>query len=677
MKQALQKIFKNETFLALALIFITTMVTYGSSIPKLGYYHDDWYLLWSGMARGAQSIIPLFSLDRPFMGVVYSLVYRLLGDSSLNWQLYALLWRFIGGVAFFWILRLVWPEHKYLTTLMTVLFVIYPGFLSQPNANTKQNHLYGFGTALLSIAFMLQALKSNSKKWKFTFGLLSFILTVNYLFIYEYMIGLEGMRLVLLGYVFFQQGFKKVWSLLKEILKTWWPYPLAMAGFLFWRLFIFEGARKATDVGRLAGDYLGNLRSMSIRLIVGTAKDFLDTTIFAWFVKPYQLFSDALYSNLAWALILAAVVIGLVWLYSFLFQKWWGVDNTEEKTPTLIRDFILLGTFVVICAVFPVVLSGREVDLYDAYKSYGLHPIGGVVLLIAGILLMFKPNFRKLILVVLIGISVSTQSLNANYWQELWEYQRQTWWQLTWRAPDLKDDTTVMAYLPDGYLMQQDYEMWGPLNLIYRPGSAQAPAIQAMVLNNDTAYDVLRKNVQDRLDRDVLIHTDFNNLLLISFPTTSSCIHVIDGTLPVYSESESLLTQQVGTYSRIDRIIPSGTAPIPPYQIFGSEPKHGWCYYYQKASLARQTGNWEEVVKLYNQANALHLDPVDTSEFFPFIEAYVNLGMYKDARALYIRGIKDRVKLRLPLCKSLGKDLNYPPEYHYDYKMISELICSS
>jgi hypothetical protein len=150
MRQSLQKIFKNETFIAVLLILVTSLAAYGLGIPKLGYYHDDWYLLWSGQARGAASIIPLFSTDRPFMGVIYSLVYRLLGDRIVNWHLYALLWRFIGGLAFFWILRLIWPKDKYITTLMTVLFIVYPGFLSQPNANTKQNHLYGFGTALLS-----------------------------------------------------------------------------------------------------------------------------------------------------------------------------------------------------------------------------------------------------------------------------------------------------------------------------------------------------------------------------------------------------------------------------------------------------------------------------------------------------------------------------------------------
>src|SRR6266540_6074760 len=210
MKQAAQKLLNNETFVATLLILLTTVFTYGISIPKLGYYHDDWFLLWSGHARGAGSIIPLFATDRPFMGVVYSLVYRLLGDTVINWHLYALLWRFIGGLAFFWILRLLWPDHKYITTLMAVLFIVYPGFLSQPNANTKQNHLFGFGTGLLSIAFMLQALKTNSRVGKILCSLISIVLTANYLFIYEYMIGLEGMRLILLGVTLFQNGFTEL-----------------------------------------------------------------------------------------------------------------------------------------------------------------------------------------------------------------------------------------------------------------------------------------------------------------------------------------------------------------------------------------------------------------------------------------------------------------------------------
>ncbi len=538
MKQTIQKLYKNETFIALLLIFFTAVLTYGLGIPKLGYYYDDWYLLWSGQSRGASSLISLFSTDRPFMGVVYSVTYRFLGDTIINWHLYALLWRLIGGLAFFWILRLIWPNQKYLTTLMAVLFIVYPGFLSQPNAGTKQNHLYGFGTALLSIAFMLQAIKTSSKFWKIACSLISVILAVNYLFIYEYMIGLEGMRLLLLGFILYQLGAKKFNILAKEISKRWWPYVIVAVGFLYWRLFIFVGARSATDVSKLTGNYLNDMRHMVIRLVLETGKDFLGTSMFAWFVQPYQLLSNTPYSNLGIAILIAGSVIGLVVLYLFLLKRWQGVDYNTEEMPNPFKEFIWIGAVVILCAVVPVIVSGRNVDLTDAYKSYGLHPIGGVVLLVTGIALLLPPKPRQLALIALIGISVTTQVLNADYWGKLWDYERGTWWQLSWRAPDIKDDSMVMAYFPPGFRLQQDYETWGPVNLIYRPGAASAPAIQAEVLNGDTAYDILKRDVRFNHDRDIGIRRDFNNLLLLSVPTPSSCVHILDGSLPVYSEYE-------------------------------------------------------------------------------------------------------------------------------------------
>ena len=672
------KLLKNETFLSILLISLTTIITYGLSIPRFGYYHDDWFLLWSGAARGAESIIPLFSTDRPFMGVVYSLVYRLLGDASLNWHLYALLWRFIGGLAFFWILRLLWPRQKYLAALMTVLFIVYPGFLSQPNANTKQNHLFGFGTALLSIAFMLQALKTSNRVQKILYNLISLVLTVNYLFIYEYMIGLEGMRLALLVYALLQSGYHaprvlKGWrTVAVETVKRWWPYPLAMAGFLYWRIFLFDGARNATDASRLAGDYASNLRSMLLRLGFETFRDFFDTTIFAWVIRPYRALSGTEYSNLASALLIATVVIGLVFAYSFLIKKTGGDDESNHQP---IRDLLLLGAFTTLCAVLPVVASGRDVNLSDAYKSYGLHPMAGAVLFVTGLVLMLRPKFRRIALLTLIGLAVLAQAANADYWAQLWDYQRETWWQLTWRAPGIKDGTLLMAEFPEDFQLQQDYEAWGPVNLIYRPGPAVSPAISSEVLNPSTAYDILKKTIQTNPMRDVPMHRDYTKLLLISIPSASACIHVLDGTLPIYSENDTALIRETGSYSRIDQITPSGTAPIPPAPIFGAEPPHNWCYYYQKAALARQLGDWETIGKLYDETQSYHLKAADPSEFFPFIEGLVNLGRVDDAKVIYNKEIKGRPSLRLPMCESLAKDPGYPADFGYKYSEIFGLVC--
>ena len=64
-----------------------------------------------------------------------------------------------------------------------------------------------------------------------------------------------------------------------------------------------------------------------------------------------------------------------------------------------------LGALVVLCAILPVTLSDRQVELYDSYKSYGLHPIPGVILFVVSLILMLQPNFRKRVLVALIIVS--------------------------------------------------------------------------------------------------------------------------------------------------------------------------------------------------------------------------------------------------------------------------------
>ncbi len=675
MKLFFQRLLKNETFFAILLISLTTIVTHGLFLSKLGYYYDDWYVLWSGAARGAASLISLFSTDRPFMGVVYSVLYQLMGDSRMAWQLYALLWRLLGGLAFFWILRLVWPKQKLITTVMAVLFIIYPGFLSQPDANTKQNHLYGFGTALLSIAFMLQSLKTNHKLQKLAYMLFSVLLTANYLWIYEYMLGLEAMRLVLLGLTLFQSGFSQLRSLVKETLKKWWPYPIVIAVFLYWRIFIFDSTRSATNADNLVLNYRSDLLNNLLRVFFQTLKDFFTTTVFAWYQQGYQLAYRASYTDLVFGFLVGALAVALLIGYLALYKKYWEPDSDADDSH-LITIFLALGVFITLCAVFPVVLSGRAIDLGDTYKSYALHPLPGVILILAGFILMLKPDFRKVVLIVVIWMAVSTHTLNILSWARNWQAEQQTWWQLSWRAPDIKNNTLVAAYMQDEFAFQQDYETWGPINLIYRPGQAKFPLIQSEVLNTDTSHDILAGTVRDRYVRDIWLHRDFTKLLLISVPTSTSCAHVIDGTLPVYSESERLLVKEVGRYSRIGRIIPDGTAPTPPVRIFGTEPAHTWCYYYQKASLARQMGQWDQIGQLYDQVTAQKLTPGDNSEIFPFVEGLANQGRLADASQLYKQYIQPAKSLNFALCATLTTDPGYPPEFKYDYKTIQQLLCS-
>src|SRR5262249_28660010 len=70
------------------LILISTLLAYGSQITRLGFYRDDWYLVWTWQAQAAQGMLNLFRGDRPFIGWLYTLDFSFLGISPLHWQLY-------------------------------------------------------------------------------------------------------------------------------------------------------------------------------------------------------------------------------------------------------------------------------------------------------------------------------------------------------------------------------------------------------------------------------------------------------------------------------------------------------------------------------------------------------------------------------------------------------------
>jgi len=79
-----------------------------------------------------------------------------------------------------------------------------------------------------------------------------------------------------------------------------------------------------------------------------------------------------------------------------------------------------------------------------------------------------------------------------------------------------------------------------------------------------------------------------------------------------------------------------------PESLFTPEPERGWCYYFEKADLARQFGDWEEVVKLGDKAFKLENDsPNDPVERFVFIEGFAHVGDWQ--RAVELSKVSYRV----------------------------------
>ena len=75
----------------------------------------------------------------------------------------------------------------------------------------------------------------------------------------------------------------------------------------------------------------------------------------------------------------------------------------------------------------------------------------------------------------------------------------------------------------------------------------------------------------------------------------------------------------------------------PPESIFGKEPEHSWCYYFEKAELASQYNEWEEVIRLYQVAAQDGYKPLDMNEFLPLLDALLHTNSVDEAYQLSVR----------------------------------------
>lgn len=666
-----RKIKVSETIVALSVITLVTLLSYGVLIPQLGFYRDDWYMLLAGQTEGAQGIINQFSIDRPLIGYIYALDFALLGSSVKGWHLYALFLRLLGSVGFFYLLRAIWPEKKFETTIAALLFAVYPGFLQQPNAATFKNLLLGYDFAIFSILATILAVKTKFK-WKVILWTgLALFFALLYFGIFEAMIGLEGARALLLWYVFWNKSSEPPQKAVIPTLIRFIPYILLAGAFVFWRVTLFDSTRRATDVGVLFSGYGASPLHSLLGIVIETAKDVWEATVLAWFVPFYKFTRVSEYREFGSAVGLAVLAIGGAILYVWYARRKKLIKEMEAGKESVEVAWMWMGALIVVMAVTPIVISGRDISFEVQWDRYAYHATIGITLAVAGfIFYSLRSSSRWIFSTILIGMSVVTHYFSADYYRDYWSYNRELWWQLSWRAPMLKEQTMLFVSMPFGFA--EDYEVYGPANMVYYPG--EGIKVSAEVLNANSAV-LIQQGVEEggNFSREVYVPKDFSKPLIAAFPTSGSCLHVLDGRqveLPGYS-GDSIVTD-VAPYSRIQQIDTTHAPAKVPQQIFGSEPEHDWCYYYQQMNLARQMEDWRLVAQLADEAQTLDYRPEDYSEWMPALEAYATLGETKKARQAAAIIKSDR-NMRFFLCRELESGPLFPPPY--DYSQILELLC--
>lgn len=674
---------EHELLFVLVLLFIVAFLAYGIHLRELGLFWDDWGVFWLEQNRGAEGVIKGHMIDRPLIGYNHALLSSLFGQNIAAYHYYAFFLRLFGAYLVLWLLRLLWPDKRFSITIMTVLFLVYPGFLSQPIAYTKTNHLSALLLVFISLVFTVLALKNDKKPLQVIYGLISLVTGVAYYFYFEYLLGFEVVRFGLIAILTWDAREARLWKKAAKIIQWWAPYFLVLCAFFYWRVFIFESGRPTVSVDSLLLSYLrgDDLPHHYLALVFNLITDYLELIVLAWFVPAYHYITSSVLRSLGTAILVGGISAGLVMIYYWIFDN--GRHESEGKNKDNKKGFqwLTIGFSVLVVTNFLPVVAGRDFALLSVFKSYGLHiAVSASILLVGLFKLIIRPRYSGIVIASLVFLAVVTHNLNFTRMANYWQVQKDLWWQLSWRAPDLKDWTVLWVHLPDelGITFEQDYETWGPADMIYAEdfyiGINKIPLIQGEVFY-DRTLSLLQQGDSDQDKFRMVSYTkDYGNALVMSIPSSMSCLHVYDNHKLEFSEHTNPLVQVGAAYSLIDHVITDGPGHVPPESIFGPEPEHHWCYYYQKASLARQAGDWAEVIYLLEQANQNGYRANDRVEWMPFFEAYVNLGRVQEARKLatIIKSNQGTVRL---LCDNLTDTPGYPGVY--DYQTINQLLCQT
>ncbi len=616
-------------------LLLTSILSFGLLIPSLGFYQDDWHHIFYFSQGGADGLKRfLFTDSRPFAHLIYVPLFKLLGTSPIAWQVMALFSRFFIVLSFWEVLNQIWKESYKRNAIVASVFLIYPVFLLQPMSVMFALHWTMYLIYMLSLLLMLKAAQ-NSRYFIILMGI-ALLLELFHLVIMEYFVGIEFLRPLFLFMLLRKMSLK---DRLIRTLKLSLPFLLITLLYVIFRSSfstIFSYDRNVPVVlFRLLKEPLPTIGF----LIQVLFQDFSEILITSWYgtIEP-SIFSFTRRANL------------LIWLGVLLFSSFfWAYfsafrshNENKKEIENWAKSLMVLGLFGVLFGVAPGWAVGKTVHESNPLWNdrFAMASMFGAAMFWVGLIffLLKKNSHILLILSLMVSLSIGANLRAGLNYKQSWEKQRKFYWQLYWRAPAIEKGTAIIADSEFVSYMGV-YPTSFAINTLYQ-NTTDATEVNYWLY---VAREHLPKWETYRAGTELDFHKydsgfqgySLNNLPILFEPENLQCLWILK---PDDQANRSLptITYEYLSVSNIDRI--QATSVSPPLEtIFGKEPAHNRCYFYEKAELARQFGDWEQVVALWNEAEQLDLLPYNGVEYVPFIEAFAYTSDWNKAKNLTLR----------------------------------------
>jgi hypothetical protein len=623
----LKKISEKPWFYPMALLLMA-FVTYGYALTSMGYYWSDWEIVMFTKLNPAFQF-GFYAEDRPFPWT-YQLIYSLVGSRPIGWHIVTLLIRWAGTLFFVYALSQFWPRYRKQILWLGALLIVYPGFLQQTQSATKARHIMTF--FLFTLSLYLMALAIKRPKWARLFYPLSWTATFMHLFTTEYFSGIELMRPVLIWMLIAEEN-KTDPHLLRKAAVNSLPYLLITAFFLWTRFVyfpnVFQTSSRLGNIGSTVGGFQGSFVDSLLNLFNRALLDLLYSTGQVWTSAILRLEDFTFERRIAW------FAFGVGALFAFAFFHFLNTNEDENSDRAAPVSIIFVGFLLFLMSALPIWAIGKDVSSGGWNDRFSLAPMLGATLMAVGLVLaLVRPAGQRWILGFFLMFSIATQIWVVNAHRRDWMTQRDYFWQFSWRMPSLQPGTVVFSFEQPSVMVSHDHDSTWAINILYHYWTEDGSIPYMFITPEKEVYLQPDTDFAYRA-RNLVFNGNTSDAVAILHQTESSCLRVLD---PIYLHDPLLHEghDRLIPLSNLSRIMPD-PAPIPPdTDIFGPEPAHTWCYFFQKADLARQAENWNEVLDLYVQAQQMGFGPGYGAEYIPFIEAYARTGDWQKAYDLTV-----------------------------------------
>ena len=621
---------------------IICLIIHGIFIFYHGFFWDDWSQLFLRIKFGDSAYWEYFMADRPTSGWTAFLLNRLFLNSPIPWHIFILFLKYVSGFLSFKLLESLWPENRIQSLIIISLFLVCPLFSQLYISVAYTQHYLNYILFLLSVICLISFLKHNQPSKKILFGILSILFMILQLSITEYFSFLELIKFPVIFMVYKSKNLP-IKTVIKKSLILFTPILLLFVCYSIFRInyakiFPILEADQPVLLQKFTSDPTQAFISMIKNIILD-----INYIFFNFIGKVISIDLDNFF-RLFHVLVVFLLLVLISVMYFFLSN---ALKNEPEKEISRSdMEMLIFAVLWMILSIAPFWIIGESyVNAEDPPHAdrHFFASVFGVVIIFSWVIRLFTQSGKRyLIAVCLLSSLFASQFFEENdmaRWQT--EKQSSVYWQMFDRMPSLISNTAIVddkVIFP----FQGNFSTSSALNILYSNPINEDGTVPIWIFDagkiryeQHAGFHTTKRNFQFVAPTNQMIFMDYDNQF-------ANCIWIFspeDIDHPHISEMQRTWI----AHSDLSRI-GLDSQSVPNENIFGS-PKQNWCSFYQKASLYKQFGKWDQLNILTQTVLEEGFSPSDTSsnspfEWWPFIEGLIRNGSIQIAKDLSMEAIQ-------------------------------------